>query len=335
MRHTNMVKQIKSGNPKPRKRDDLLWKSVLEEIFDDFLRFFFPNADELFDLSRKIVYLDKEFDLLVPTEKNGAKGVRYVDKLAKVFLKNGGERWIAVHVEVQHRKDGEDLSARMLKYWYLIKDKHHVSITALAILTDASSSFRPEAYVEEYLGTKLTYEFNTYKILDQNEDELRANPNPFALVILVVLMAIKRKDADDLILKEIKHDLIKELIGRKVSRQKRRGILNFIKYHVNFKNPEMMVIFESEYQELLGRSTTMGTEEYLLQKRYDEGIQYGMKTGMKTGIKTGMKTGIQKGIAQGRHEEAVQIARNLRNKGISLEMISEATGFSIEEIQSL
>ncbi|WP_338868865.1 hypothetical protein WBJ53_18630 [Spirosoma sp. SC4-14] len=29
------------------KRDDTLWKAIREDIFDDFLRFFFANADEL------------------------------------------------------------------------------------------------------------------------------------------------------------------------------------------------------------------------------------------------------------------------------------------------
>jgi hypothetical protein len=28
---------------------DTLWKGLLEDIFDDFLRFFFPQADEIFD----------------------------------------------------------------------------------------------------------------------------------------------------------------------------------------------------------------------------------------------------------------------------------------------
>ena len=34
------------------KRNDILWKSILEDIFDDFLKFFFPNAEALFDLKK-------------------------------------------------------------------------------------------------------------------------------------------------------------------------------------------------------------------------------------------------------------------------------------------
>ena len=313
----------KRPNNRARRRDDLIWKAVFEEVFDDFLRFFFPNADDLFDMNKKFDYLDKEFDLLLPTGGGGTKGVRYVDKLAKVYLKNGNEKWISIHIEVQNRKTEDDLSSRMLRYWYLVKDKHKVSITALAILTGSSKSFQPKPYVEEYLGTKLTYEFNVYKIIDQDEAELRANPNPFAVVVLVALLAIKCKNADDFTLKEIKKDLIRELIKRKVNNEKRKGIINFIKYYVSFKKSEMMVIFEKESEKLLGRNTTMGTEEYLLQKAKGEGIL------------EGKLEGILEGKLEGKLEEALQIAKEMKVDGINLAQISKYTGITIQKLEKL
>jgi len=62
------------------KRNDLLWKAALEDLFDDFLRFFFPKAEEIFDFSKKFQYLDKELDQLFPPE-NDTYAPRYVDKL--------------------------------------------------------------------------------------------------------------------------------------------------------------------------------------------------------------------------------------------------------------
>lgn len=129
-----VTKQKDETKGKLRSRDDLIWKAILEDVFDDFLRFFFPNADILFDMERGFEYLDKEFDSFFPQEENGAGGVRYVDKLVKVFLKNGDEKWISIHVEIQHQKGKEDFSTRMLRYWYLMKARYNVSITALAIL---------------------------------------------------------------------------------------------------------------------------------------------------------------------------------------------------------
>lgn len=74
--------------PITRSIDDPIWKSILEQTFTHFLTFFFPNANEVFDLDREFEYLDKEFETLFPPEPNN-KGVRYVDKLVKVHLKEG------------------------------------------------------------------------------------------------------------------------------------------------------------------------------------------------------------------------------------------------------
>ena len=48
---------------------DLLWKGILEDCFPDFLRFFISNADELFDFTKEIQFLDKELAKLFPKTK--------------------------------------------------------------------------------------------------------------------------------------------------------------------------------------------------------------------------------------------------------------------------
>lgn len=315
--------QKRNAKRKPPSRDDCLWKAIFEDIAEDFLRFFFPDADKLFDMEKKCEYLDKEFESFFPQEEDGTGGVRYVDKLIKVYLKDGGEKWISIHIEVQNQRGKEDLSSRMHRYWYLIKDRYNVSITALAILTSGNKKFRPKPYIEEYLGTRITYEYNVYKILDQDEAALRANPNPFAVVILVALSAIKQKKINDLDLKKIKHDLNRELIKRNMDRAKHKSIMNFIKYYVNFENPKMMITFDKELEQLQGRTVPMGTEEYLLQKREAEGIQ------------KGIETGIEQGEAKGRHEEALEIAFEMKKDQFPMETIAKLTKLPIEEIAKL
>jgi hypothetical protein len=49
-------------------RNDILWKAALEDLFHDFLRFFYPEADDLFDLGKGFEYLDKELEQLFPPE---------------------------------------------------------------------------------------------------------------------------------------------------------------------------------------------------------------------------------------------------------------------------
>ncbi|TKC65711.1 hypothetical protein FBD94_02040 [Pedobacter hiemivivus] len=298
---------------KSPRRDDELWKGILADVFEDFLRFFFPDADDLFDFKKRFVFLDKEFNRLFPPEENAA-GVRFVDKLVKVHLKAGGSKFILMHVEIQGSKGHEELGSRMFRYFYRAKDKHNVSITAFAILIDDVKSYHPKIYKEEYLGTRLSYEFNTYKLLDQDEETLRANPNPFAVVALTVLMALKNKKIDDEGLKSIKMDLTSELIKRKLDKVKHERIMAFLAYYVNFENPEMMIKFEEEVQKLTGRTTPMGVKEILLDRRFKEGRQ------------------LERAKAV---EEKRTIARNFKNKAIDLNIIAEATGLSLEEIKSL
>jgi hypothetical protein len=56
----NFVKPIPHQHPNLMNRDDILWKSILEDIFGDFLKFFFADAEKVFDIEKGFVFLDKE-----------------------------------------------------------------------------------------------------------------------------------------------------------------------------------------------------------------------------------------------------------------------------------
>jgi hypothetical protein len=72
---------------------------MLEEIFDDLLTFLFPKASQVFDLERGFEFLDKELAEMYP-EPDKVKETRFVDKLVKVYNRDGTDEWILVHVEV-------------------------------------------------------------------------------------------------------------------------------------------------------------------------------------------------------------------------------------------
>jgi hypothetical protein len=76
---------------------------VLEETMDDFLRFMHSNADDIFDFSKEIVFLDKELQQLFPTNNEDELTIKIVDKLAKVYTREGREEWIWIHCEVQEK----------------------------------------------------------------------------------------------------------------------------------------------------------------------------------------------------------------------------------------
>ncbi|MBE8719734.1 RpnC/YadD family protein [Sphingobacterium pedocola] len=311
-----------------RRIDDPLWKSIIEQTFVHFLSFFFPDADDIFDLNRECEYLDKEFESLFPPEPNN-KGVRYVDKLVKAYLHDGSEQFVLCHIEVQSSKGTGDLAQRMFEYFYKISDKYKVPVTALAILADGNKSYRPAIYVQEFMGTSLSYRFNSYKILDQDETVLRADSNPFAVVVLTALMAILHRNVTDEQLKEIKHDLYEEMIKREMSKDTRQGIYDFLARYVSFQKPEMFINFEKEVETKLGRNTTMGTREYLLEKAKNEGLEKG---------KLVERAKSEKLLEQERAKaeaEKLDSALEFKKLGVPDADIAKALGLSMDQVKAL
>ena len=62
-----------------RRKNDILWKVVMERGFE---------------------FLDKELAELRP-EPEKDSDTRFVDKLVKVYHRNGEEEWVLLHVEIQ------------------------------------------------------------------------------------------------------------------------------------------------------------------------------------------------------------------------------------------
>lgn len=305
-----------------RRKDDQLWKGILEDLFDDFLRFMHPDADAIFDFSREIEFLDKELDQLFPPEEN-EYAPKLVDKLAKVYRKDGGEEWILIHIEVQgqYRKD---FGSRMFRYYYRILDKYAKPITAYAIFTEASKVVRPDTFKLDCLGTSLQYRYNTYKIAVQEEEELRASNNPFAVVVLVAKLAfagneIKNGRERDKLLYGLKMQLSRDLLRKEIAKDKIHKLMTFLRYYVLFESSEISHIFDIELKELTERSETMGIDELMLDRAKKQGIQKGIQKGKKEGKKEGLK----------------EAALKMKRSGFENKLIADIVGLSVEEIEKL
>lgn len=223
------------------KFDDSLWKAILEDLFADFLRFFFRNADDIFNMKKGFVYLDKEMGQIAADDN--LESPRYVNKLVKVFTREGNEQWVLVHVEVQGYRD-KQFEDRMFTYYYRIFDRYRQKITAVVLLTDKDKKFHPREYHSEFLGTELRYRFNSFKIIEQEENELLQSNNPFAFVILTALLALQRNKLTDKALFDLKLELMRKLLEGKFSKPTIKGIFLFIRNYVVFADPENSVKFD-------------------------------------------------------------------------------------------
>lgn len=81
---------------------DLLWKGIIEDLLEEFLQFFFTDYFHLIDFSKGVQFLDQE---LAQLYTDSDSRLRRADKLIKIFLNNGHEHWILIHLEVQGYND--------------------------------------------------------------------------------------------------------------------------------------------------------------------------------------------------------------------------------------
>jgi hypothetical protein len=200
---------------------------------------------------------------------------------------------VLVHVEVQGYAD-KYFEERMYVYNYRIFDRYRQRITAIVLLTDRDRKFHPAAYHSEFLGTEIRYRFNTYKVLDQSEDELHKSSNPFAFVMLTALLALKRNRLTDEALLDLKLGLTRNLLERNFSKSTIRGIFYFIRNYVAFADPGNNINFDKAIDSITPKSRHMGIVEMIKERE----------------TKKILERGIEKGKIEGKAEEV----RNLITK---------------------
>ncbi len=163
---------------------DSNWKIITTNLIEDFIEFFLPNLYQDVDFSVAPEFLEQELFEMVEDEQ--VKNI--MDKLVKLRLKSGEEKWIFVHIEFQN--DG-NIVERMFLYFRRILDKYGKEITAIVIYTGKSVPRQHNKYEYESYGTKVTYQFNSYHVVKQDEATLLSNQNPFALVVLANWYVLK------------------------------------------------------------------------------------------------------------------------------------------------
>jgi hypothetical protein len=264
-----------------RKKNDILLKSAFEESFPDLLRFFFDHADSIFDIRRGFEFLDKELSELSPKlEKQG--GSRFVDMLVKTYLINGTEEWILVHIEIE-AGPAKNFALRMFQYYYRIFDRFEVEVAAIAVFTGRKNQMMPVQFRKDFLGTKITYEYNAYGILDHSEAQLLGMNNPFALIVLAAQKALLMGKIPEEELGEQRLTIARALIkSERYDGEQIRRFLYFLKTFVHIENPEINIKFDREIDNLTENRHAMGIIETIKMLAEEEGVEKGKVTIVKS-----------------------------------------------------
>ena len=110
-------------------------------------------------------------------------------------------------------------------------------------------------------------------MLDANEKELEKSNNPFAVVVRVVQTALKKEQLAENKLFDLKIDLVKELLKKDFTKEKIRSLFQFLKLYIRFDNQELINKFDTEIDIIKNRQTTMGIEEFILDRERRVGMK--------------------------------------------------------------
>lgn len=306
--------------PKQRK-SDILWKVVMEEVFDDLLRFIFPDADQVYNMERGFEFLDKELAEIYP-EPDKESATNFADKLVRVYRRDGKEDCILCHVEIQgetKHKDRPLFGERMFRYFYRIWDRYRKPVSAVAIFTGQDAKKMPGRFEYVYRKTKLQYDYHTLSILDFTDEELEKSDNSFALVALAAKTSLLEGKMPEVDLLDRKVLIASKLLKKGFSKRKIRAILIFLESYVLFEDPEMNRNFKERIQSH-DKNNIMGIDEYVKMVAKEEGLAEGLAEGLEEGRKE-VKTEVVK--------------RLLADKEFSIKKIAAIAGVSVDFVKTL
>jgi len=265
---------------------DQAWKEIIEKLFPDFLAFFFPQIYKDIDFSRGAEFLDNELQKIL---KGSEVGKRIVDKLVKIYLNDGSEKWLLIHLEVQGYRE-KKFTERIYIYNYRIFDRYRKEVISLALLTDTNKDYRPTSFRISRWGFELSFQFPIIKLIDYQEkwSELEQNPSPFSIVVMAFLKTIETKGSEQQRYSWKKRFLL-ELYDRGLTRDIIFLLYRFI---------DIIMKLSEELEEAL-------TEEII---KIEEDRKMSIITSAeRIGIEKGMKKGEKKAKLEGLHENIYDI----------------------------
>ena len=249
------------------------------------MQFFFPNTAALIDWHSPHEFLDKELSQI---SREAELGKRYADLLVKVWVLEGEQVWLLLHVEVQSQWDA-GFAERVFVYNLRIFDLYRQVPVSLAILCDESLSWRPQNYVVNYPDTRFNFEFGIVKLLDWRDRiaELESSDNPFAVVVLAHLKVMETKGSVE-VRKAWKFRLTKMLYEKGYERQQILDLYRFVDW--------VMILPEAVEREFWNELQTFEEERKV------------------TYVTNAERFGFERGIQDGRQEGELTFALRLINR---------------------
>ena len=263
---------------------DSPWKEALDFYFEECLALLFPAIHGLIDWTRGFEFLDKELQQVV---RDAESGRRYVDKLVRVWLRDGSERWILIHIEVQGDEEPH-FECRMYVYNFRLFDRYERPVISLAVLTDDNPQWRPGRYYSELGGCSVDFRFPIAKLSDLalRWSELEQSGNRMAVVVMASLKA-KETTRDSQSRYQWKRAIVRGLYERGWSREDVLELFRLIDWMMSLPE-DLARAFEmdlAEIEEETHMPYVTSIERLGMQRGLEQGLGQGLAQGMRDTIK--------------------------------------------------
>ncbi|WP_297278204.1 Rpn family recombination-promoting nuclease/putative transposase [uncultured Brachyspira sp.] len=287
---------------------------------DYFMRYLFSSSDSnaiLLDFINSIM-LDsnmktfRSVEILTPFNYKE----NYEDKETIVDVKCITQNGTVVIIEIQLQGNSR-FPERILYYWAsnyskLLKqgEKYDaltpvISINLLNFNLDDNDSIHSCYMIYDSINKRLLTDHLQIHILELKK--FKYNSLEPDLNCWLKFFTMKEKDDKEVIMS----DLVKE---KPIMEEVQKRYNNFIKDRL------MMNEYDKREAYLYGNQIMLEEERRL---------------GIEEGIKQGIEQGIEQGIKQGKKNKAISMAKNMKDRYMDINLISELTGLSIEEIEKL
>ena len=242
------------------------------------MQLFFMEVYEDIDWSKGFVSLEQELREIAYGEDSHQT---VVDKLIRVYRKNGNECLVYIHVEIQSQQD-KKLPRRMFIYKCKLLSKQKIPLMSLAVLGDDNPRWRPNEYKESFWGCTTHFTFQTVKLLDFKDrvDELKESKNPFAFFVIAHLRTLETKKS----LKQrltYKEAITIELLNLGLSEKEASNLVRFIDALMTLpRDVEIEYIQHIRtYQEEHKMPFLAPFEIIAMEEGMEEGMEKGMEKG--------------------------------------------------------
>ena len=270
---------------KQRQDLDSPWKEVLTRFFLHLIQLTHPELYHLIDWERGVRFLDTELQKIAPASRTGRQTV---DKLAQVYLRNGDDQWILVHVEAQARPEA-NFEERMYTYHVRLWLHYRRIVVSIALLADKNPNWRPYRYEQSLAGCRLRFEFHSVKLLDFDERQLLTDENPCALLLLAFRRAAETENSNELRF-QARVELMRLTLDRGYNEETTGTLLRLLEWIMSL--PEVL---EKRYEELLEAVKRERQTPFLAsfeRRALREGLQQGWEQGLQQGLQQGLLEGL-------------------------------------------